>query len=161
MSGGTKIAIATSRIALALAVVTTGLLVARTASAISPALEKELQSAEYVYISSTRKDGSLGEAAEIWFFYHQGAVYVGTKQTTWRVRRIVAGRPDAKIWVGKRDGTSFAATGELIDDDALEALLMKTFAAKYPEGWKRYAENFRKGFEDKSRVIVKYTAKAD
>ncbi len=132
-----------------------------TATTMSRDIEGQLRKSEYVYISSTRKDGTLGEAAEIWFLYHRGAVYVGTRPTSWRVKRINAGRPRAKIWVGKRDGPSFWATGKLVDDDAIEALLMSTYAEKYPDGWKKYAENFRKGFVDGSRVVVKYSPTGD
>jgi hypothetical protein len=130
---------------------------ASTASALPAEVEKLLGGSEYVYIASTRKDGSLGKAAEIWFMYRDGAVYVGTSPTSWRVKRIQWGRPGAKIWVGKRDGPSFAATGELVDDDRIEGLLLETYAEKYPAGWKRYEESFRKGFADGSRVIVKYS----
>lgn len=130
---------------------------APSAGAVGAEVETRLRNAEYVYISSTRKDGSLGKPAEIWFFYHDGAVWVGTRPESWRVKRIKWGRPAAKIWVGERDGPSFAATGEIVDDDATEALLMKTFAEKYPGGWQSHAENFRKGFADGSRVLVKYT----
>lgn len=138
-----------------------GASVASTAIALPAEVEKLLGDSEYVYISSTRKDGSLGKPAEIWFLYHDGAVYVGTSPTSWRVKRIKWGRPGAKIWVGKRDGPSFAASGELVDDDRIEALLLETYAVKYPDGWKRYEQSFRKGFADGSRVVVKYTPRAD
>jgi len=119
-----------------------------------------LQSSKYVYIASTRKDGALGKPAEIWFLYHQGAVYVGTMPTSWRVRRIKAGRPQAKIWVGKPDGPAFAARGEVVKDAAVEQVMLETFAKKYPDGWPKYAEKFRAGFKDGSRVLVKYTPTA-
>lgn len=121
------------------------------------AVERELATARYVYVASTRKDGSLGRPAEIWFLYHQGAVWVGTPPTSWRVRRIRAGRPAARIWVGSPQGPSFAARGEVVRDTAVEQLMLETFARKYPEGWPAYAERFRHGFRDGSRVLVKYT----
>lgn len=123
---------------------------------LSADLEKLLSESTYVYIASSRKDGNFGKAAEIWYLYHDGAVYVGTRPTSWRVRRINWGRPQAKIWVGKQDGPSFAATGSLVDDDAIEKLILESFAVKYPGGWKKYADGFRKGFADGSRVVVKY-----
>ncbi len=123
----------------------------------SAEIAKQLGEAEYVYVSSTRKDGSLGKAAEIWFLYSDGAVYVGTRPTSWRVKRIKAGRTKAKIWVGKQNGPSFEATGQLVKDAALEKLMLETFAKKYPKGWERHAEGFEKGFQDGSRVIVKYS----
>ena len=120
-------------------------------------VQQQLTTSKFVYISSTRKDGTLSTPAEIWFLWHDGAVYVGTRPTSWRVRRIQAGRPQAKIAVGKVDGPSFMATGSLVTDPAIEALLMKTYAEKYPDGWSTHADNFRQGFKDRSRVVVKYT----
>jgi hypothetical protein len=128
-------------------------------AALSPELQKQLESSQFVYISSTRKDGSLSKPAEIWFFFHDGAVYVGTRPSSWRVRRIKAGRPDAKIAVGSVNGPSFTATGTLVNDPALQDLLMKEYARKYPDGWKTHEESFRSGFKDGSRVLVKYVPK--
>ena len=122
----------------------------------APARE-QLATAKYVYISSTRKDGSLSKPAEIWFLSHNGAVYVGTPPTTWRARRIKAGRPQAKIWVGKPDGPSFTATGEIVKDPAIEALMFDAYAKKYPDGWPKYEQKFRSGFKDGSRIVIKYT----
>lgn len=139
------------------AVVALLLCAASAAWGLSAELEKGLTDSQFVYIASTRKDGTLGKPAEIWFFYHDGAVYVGTSPSSWRVRRIRWGRPQAKIWVGKPDGPSFMARGEVVDDDATEALLLETYARKYPDGWKRYEKNFREGFKDGKRVLVKYT----
>jgi hypothetical protein len=122
-------------------------------------LQQEVATAKYVYISSTRKDGALSKPAEIWFMWHDGAVYVGTRPTSWRVKRIKAGRPGAKIAVGKLDGPSFAATGSLVSDAKTEAILLETFAKKYPDGWSTHADGFRNGFKDGSRVLVKYAPK--
>ena len=123
---------------------------------LSPELQKGLADSKYVYISSTRKDGSLGQPAEIWFFAEGGAVYVGTRPSSWRVKRIKAGRPAAKIAVGKADGPSFTATGSVVKDATLEAQLLATFAKKYPDRWATHEANFREGFKDGSRVLVKY-----
>ena len=119
-------------------------------------VEQQLATAKYVYISSLRKDGAWSKPAEIWYLWHDGAVYVGTRPSSWRVRRIKAGRPQAKIAVGKVDGPSFAATGSLVDDPAIQELMLKSFAEKYPEGWKQHADSFRAGFKDRTRVVVKY-----
>ena len=127
------------------------------ASGLPAEIESALGSSKYVYIASTRKDGSLGKPAEIWFLYHNGAVYVGTPSTTWRVRRIKAGRQQAKIWVGKMDGPALMATGAVVKEPDTEAVMMETFAKKYPDGWGRYEQKFRSGFKDGGRVLVKYT----
>jgi hypothetical protein len=135
------------------------LLPALAAAALSPDVQKALTDSKYVYISSTRKDGSLGQPAEIWFFYHDGAVYVGTRPGSWRVRRIQAGRPAAKIAVGSAAGPSFMATGSVVRDAAIEELLLTSFAQKYPDRWSSHEKSFRDGFKDGSRVLVKYVPK--
>ena len=126
---------------------------------LSPDIKSALTNAKFVYISSTRKDGSLGKPAEIWFMYHDGAVYVGTPPTSWRARRIKKGRPQVKIAVGKPDGPSFMATGAIINDPALYPVMFETYSKKYPEGWSHFEEKFRSGFKDGSRVLIRYTPK--
>jgi hypothetical protein len=116
-----------------------------------------LQEKRFIYISSTRKDGNLSKPAEMWFLYHQGAVYVASNADSWRVRRIKWNRPRAKIWVGKPDGPAFMAAGAFVKDPETEQLMMKTYAEKYPGGWERYERRFRDGFKDGSRVLIKYT----
>ena len=125
---------------------------------LSSDLAKKLEAAEYVYISSTRKDGTPREHPPRSGSSTTMAPFtVGTRATSWRVKRIGWGRPQAKIAVGKADGPSFSAKGEIVGKREIQDLLMKTFATKYPKGWERYAESFRTGFKDGSRVVVKYT----
>ncbi len=129
------------------------------AADLSPDLQKALADSKYVYISSTRKDGNLSRPAEIWFIVHDGAVYVGTRPASWRVRRIKAGRSGAKVAVGTADGPSFMATGSLVNDPSVQELMLKTYARKYPERWPTHEQSFREGFKDGSRVLVKYVPK--
>jgi len=63
---------------------------------LSPEVEKALADAHYVYIQSERKTGQFGAPSEIWFFYDGGKVYVGTRPSSWRVKRIKAGRPPGR-----------------------------------------------------------------
>jgi hypothetical protein len=132
---------------------------AAAAAALSPEVEKALAESKYVYIQSERKSGELGRPAEIWFHHEGGAVYVGTRPDSWRVRRIKAGRTRARIAVGRTDGPSFEAVGEIRRDPAVEERLMTSFARKYAESWSRHAENFREGFKNGQRVLVRYTPK--
>jgi hypothetical protein len=120
-------------------------------------LQDLLASSTYVYISSTRKDGALSRPAEIWFLWRNGSVYVASAPTTWRVRRIRWGRPLAKIWIAKPDGPSFTATGAVVNEPDMYPILFDTFARKYPDRWKSYEDNFRKGLADGSRVLIRYT----
>ena len=143
----------------AVAVASVLLLVAHAHAALSPDVDKALRSSAYVYVQSERKSGELGKAAEIWFFYDGNAVYVGTRPTSFRVRRIKAGRARARIAVGKTDGPTFDATGALVHDATTQEKLMADYARKYPEGWKRFADSFRDGFKTGDRVLVRYTPK--
>lgn len=144
------------RARLTLGVIALLLLPLAAAAELSAQLQEQLATGKYVYISSTRKDGSLSRPAEIWYLWHDNAVYVATRPTSWRVRRIKAGRTQAKIAVGSVDAASFTATGSLVNDPAIEQLIMTTFAQKYPDGWKQHEQSFREGFKDRTRVVVKY-----
>jgi len=143
-------------IAAAIAIGWSGL---SAAGELSAAVKDQLATSKYVYIASQRKNGDFGKPAEIWFMYHDGAVWVGTPPTSWRVKRIKAGRNTAKIAVGKVDGPSFEATGSVVSDAKMQELLMTTYAKKYAERWATFADRFRNGFKDGSRVLVKYVPK--
>ena len=140
------------------AAVATHLVLAAAAwAALSPDLDRALSESKYVYIQSERKSGSLGTPSEIWFLFENGSVYVGTRPSSFRVRRIKAGRRKAHIAVGKVDGPAFDATGSIVQDQAIAEQLMADYAKKYPEGWKRFADSFRDGFKTGDRVLVRYT----
>lgn len=144
-------------VALALALVTCSVAMrANLAHALSAENEAALKRERYVYISSNRKDGSFGAPAEIWFMYSRGALWVASPPTTWRVRRIRAGRPKARIAIGKVDGATFMATGSLVADPEIYEEMFRTFARKYPNGWPKYEQRFRQGLADGTRVLVKY-----
>jgi hypothetical protein len=132
-------------------------LLAPALAALAPETERALRDAKYVYVQSERKTGQLGTPAEIWYWWDGHAVYLGTRPTSWRVRRIKAGRTRARIAVGKADGPAFDATGAVLHDAALEERLMAEYARKYPDGWSRFADSFRSGFKSGDRVLVRYT----
>ncbi len=123
-------------------------------------LRDRLAASTFVYISSTRKDGSLSKPAEIWFLWHQGCVYVASAPTTWRVKRIRWGRPAAKIWIGTPDGPAFTASGAIVNEPATNELLFKTYAEKYGLRWKLWESSFRDGLANGERVLVRYTPNA-
>jgi hypothetical protein len=125
-------------------------------AALSPELQKALDSSKYVYIQSSRKDGKLSKPAEIWFMPYNGAVWVASPPTTYRVKRIKAGQTQAKIAVGKADGPSFNAKGSIVTDPAVNKALFETFAKKYTNEWKSLEQKFRDGLANGSRVLIKY-----
>lgn len=131
------------------------------AAALDPALDRALATSPYVYLSSERKSGGFGTPAEIWFMWEDGAVWVASPPTSWRARRIRAGRTKARIAVGRKDGPSFAAEGAFVRDPAAYEKLCATFAKKYPDGWPKYEQRFREGLRDGSRVLMRYRPVAE
>jgi hypothetical protein len=127
-------------------------------TALSTDQEKALDSAKYVYIQSTRKDGKLGKPAEIWFFRHNDAVWVCSPTTTHRVKRIKAGQTKAKVAIGKPDGPSFNAKGSIVKDPEVNKVMFESFAKKYSDGWSSYEKQFKDGLADGSRTLIKYEA---
>jgi hypothetical protein len=126
------------------------------AGTLSPEQLKELAAAKFVYIQSTRKDGTLSKPAEIWFAVMDGALWVGSSPDSWRAKRIRWGRPQAKIAIGSTSGPSFRATGSFVKDPALATKFCDALAVKYPDGWPRWEKSFRDGLADGKRVLIKY-----
>jgi hypothetical protein len=134
-----------------------GLAVAVVAASALPAdTVRALETSPYVYVASERQAGGFGTPAEIWFMWDGGAVWVATPATTWRARRLAAGRKKARIAVGSRSGPTFDAVGAVVKEPAAYERLYRTLAAKYPQGWKQYEERFRAGLADGSRVLIRY-----
>ena len=77
---------------------------------------------------------------------------------SYRVRRIQAGRPAARIWVENTDGPWFAAKGALVDDRAAQDRMIEPFSKKYGDSFKSsWKAKFREGFASGTRVLVRYT----
>ena len=131
---------------------------ARTVAAadLAPEIAHAPASSPYVYIATERKGGGFGSPAEIWFMWDQGAVWVTSPPTTWRAKRIRAGRTAARIAVGSKDGPSFTAKGSFVRDPTVYERLFTTYAQKYPDGWPKYEARFREGLKDGSRVLMRY-----
>lgn len=126
------------------------------AGTLSPEQLKQLGEAKFVYIQSTRKDGTLSKPAEIWFAVMDGALWVGSSPESWRAKRIRWGRPQAKIAIGSVDGPSFRATGSFVKDPAMYQKFCDQLAGKYPEKWSRWEQSFREGLKSGERVLIRY-----
>jgi hypothetical protein len=129
------------------------------AAGFSAEMEKQLAESRFVYVQSQRKDGSFSPPAEIWFMVHDGAVWVGTRKTSWRVKRIRAGRPAAKVHALKASGPEFDATMSIVDDPAVWKVMFEAYAKKYADGWAKHEKAFREGADDGSYVLVRYAPK--
>jgi hypothetical protein len=144
--------------ALRLAVLAAVLVALPAFAGLTPEMKDKLQRATYVYIQSERKGGGWSLPSEIWFFVEGDTLYVGTRPTAWRVKRIKAGRTKARIAVGNPQGSAFEATGAIVTDPAVQQKLVEAFAKKYPAAWKNHAAGFEDGFKTGERVVVAYTA---
>src|SRR5262249_15389576 len=118
---------------------------------------QQLADAQFVYIQSTRKDGTLSKPAEIWFAVMDGAVWVGSSPDSWRAKRIRWKRRQARIAIGSVDGPSLRASGSFVKDPALEKKFCDQLAVKYPAKWPRWEQSFREGLASGERVLIRYT----
>lgn len=116
-----------------------------------------LSKSKFVYISSTRKDGSLSKPAEIWFLFADGSIWVASAPTSWRAKRIRWKRPMATIWIGSPSGPSIRARGEFVTDEKRYDELCAAYAVKYPERWTSWEKSFREGLRSGERVLIRYT----
>ena len=127
-----------------------------------------LASSPLVYISPLLSDGRESRChGEVWFFFDEGDVVICTGRTTWKGRALEGGKDRARIWVGDfgrggevadryRAGPTFATrASEDRDGDAFNRLL-SAFGEKYPEQWGKWEPRFKKGFEDHSRLLIRY-----
>jgi hypothetical protein len=128
-----------------------------SATKLSAEQTARLEKAKFVYISSTRKDGTLGSPAEIWFAVIDGAVWVASAPDAWRVKRIRWGRPQAKIAIGSEDGPSLRATGQIVQDPDLYRRFCDQLGTKYPDRWPRWERSFREGLVSGERVLIRYS----
>jgi hypothetical protein len=128
-----------------------------TGGTLSPEQLKQLADAQFIYIQSTRKDGTLGKPAEIWFTVMDGAVWVGSAPSSWRAKRIRWKRPQVRIAIGSTSGPSLRATGSFVKDATLENRFCDQLAVKYPAKWSSWEKSFRGGFASGERVLIRYT----
>lgn len=144
-------------IALIAALALSGVRPAAADVTLAPEVIRALEQSPYVYVATQRKDGTFSPPAEIWFMWDQGAIWMASPSTTWRAKRIRAGRGTARIFVGTKEGPMITATGAFVRDAAAYDRLYATYAKKYPDGWPRYEAKFREGLRDGSRVLMRYT----
>jgi hypothetical protein len=143
---------------------------ARAASYSLPqAARSALDESPLIYISPLHRDGRESSChGEVWFCVDEGAVLVGTGRERWKTRAVQSGRDEARIWVGDfgpvkqagdryRSAPTFKAKAELVKDDAVFGRLLTGFGKKYPDAWGKWRPRFESGWEDGSRVLIRYT----
>ena len=119
----------------------------------------KLEESALVTISPLHRDGRESHChGEVWFLFDGGDVLISTERTTWKARALASDRDGARIWVGKLDrgGSTFLARARAERDRAAFERLLEAFGRKYPEGWQKWEPRFKQGYEDGSRILIRY-----
>jgi hypothetical protein len=139
------------------------------AFALPDATRTALARSPLVYVSPLRSDG--GESTchgEVWYFVDQGSVVIFTATDRWKARAVRRGLDRARLWVGDfgpvgrardryRRAPTFVARATIEPDRAVFERLMERFATRYADEWGKWGPRFRKGWDDGSRVMIRYT----
>jgi hypothetical protein len=136
--------------------------------ALPEASTQALSKSPLVHISPLKGDGKESTChGEVWFFHDQGDVVIVTTKDTWKSQAVAKGFKSARLWVGDfgpvgkaedkyRSAPTFEAESGFDTDKAAFERLMTAFAAKYPDEWEKWEPRFRGGYEDGSRVLIRY-----
>jgi hypothetical protein len=122
-----------------------------------------------VYVSPLRADGAESTChGEVWFFVDQGDVVLATGKDGWKARALGKGLDRARLWVGDlgpakgpdgpfRKAPTFMTRARLEPDRAAFDRLLEEYGKKYPAEWDKWQPRFRKGYDEGSRVVIRYT----
>ena len=128
--------------------------------------KEALVESQLIYLTPIKKGGALSRCqAEVWYVMLGADAYVVTRADSWRARAPMAGRNQAKIWVGdlgvwKRANyqslPSVNATASVETDAAQISAVLEQFGRKYASEWGTWGPRFRQGLKDGSRTVLKY-----
>ena len=136
------------------------------------ALERSLAQSPYVYVSPLRSDGSESTChSQLWFGWMDNAIVVSSGVESWRARCIDQGLTRARIWLGDhgiwkqpfgtndayRMGPSLSARASALNDPDLLRRLLAIYETKYLGEIARWRARILRGFEDGSRLLIRYT----
>jgi hypothetical protein len=129
---------------------------------------KALETSRYVYVSPLHPDDKESRChGEVWYLYHEGDVVVATGHKGWKTKAVDKGWDKARLWVGDfgrvkrsgdkfREGPTFLARARREPDPAVFEALMSGFAKKYADEWGKWQSEFRSGYQDGTRVLIRY-----
>ena len=133
--------------------------------------EKLFAESPYVYVSPLRSNGQESRChSEVWFGWLESSVVVITASNTWKARSLAKGLDRARLWVGDygrvkqlmgsneafRSGTNFLARAEQVRDASTLDALLALYEKKYPAEIGKWRGPMRAGFEDRSRILIRY-----
>jgi len=122
-------------------------------AATTPRDADALAKATYIYIATVRKDGNQSKAAPVWFIASDNQVFIDTNFDSWKAKRIKRGSP-VLVWIGSETGPAFIGNAEIVQDPALQDMMIKEIPNKYllAERWTLRPEprkiRFRKNCHD-------------
>ena len=143
---------------------------AADAGALSADATRAIASSPLIYLSPIRSDGKPSACqAEVWFGSDAGELFVVTAEKGWKAQAVKRGLDTAKIWVGDfgpwkksddryKSAPNFVANAAIVanDDSATIERVLAVMGKKYPKEWGKWEPRFRKGWTDKSRVMLRY-----
>jgi len=124
---------------------------------VTPDLERALQRAKYMYLTTYSRAGKPG-TVPVWLWYHEGVVYFTTQRQSLKARRIQnSGR--VTVHVGTKDGPAFEGRAEWVDErpdleEALQAAYRRKYWIVVPLHMGRY---IRRGLRAKTSVLIRIT----
>lgn len=133
------------------------------------ATREALAASPLVYVSPLQSNGSESSChGEVWYFVDEGGVVVFTAADRWKARAIRQGRDRARLWVGNfgpvkkagdryRSAPTFLASAVVDTSPAVFQRLMGDFAKRYASEWGKWGPRFQNGWDDGTRVMVRYT----
>ena len=136
-------------------------------AAVSPAVAA-LDGSQLIYLTPVLGDGSESTChGEVWFFEDQGDAVIFTARDRWKATAVRDGLDEARIWVGDvgpvgrsggrfRQEPSFKAFASLDTSSETFSRLMAAFAKRYPDEWGKWGPRFQKGWDQGTRVMIRY-----
>jgi len=138
---------------------------------VGPASERVLAESPFVYVSPLRSNGQESRChGEVWYGWIDGSAVVITSARSWKARSVARGLDRARLWVGDygrvkkmigsnqafRTGPSFVAGAERVRTAELLDRLLGIYDKKYPAEIENWREPMRTGFQDGTRVLIRY-----
>ncbi|MCH2184964.1 hypothetical protein MK280_03745 [Myxococcota bacterium] len=130
--------------------------------------EEAMRTSPLIYVSPLRSNGQESRChGEVWFFEDQGDAVIFTARDRWKATAVRDGLDRARVWVGDvgpvgrsggrfRQEPSFKASASLDTSSETFRRLMAAFAKRYPDEWGKWGPRFQKGWDQGTRVMIRY-----
>ena len=130
--------------------------------------EEAMRTSPLIYVTPLRSNGQESRChGEVWFFEDQGDAVIFTARDRWKATAVRDGLDEARIWVGDvgpvgrsggrfRQEPSFKASASLDTSSETFRRLMTAFAKRYPDEWGKWGPRFQKGWDQGTRVMIRY-----